>query len=201
MSHSINLVPTPEQTAGPYFHLGCTVSHSVSCIAGRGAKGERIHLICRVLDGDGIPIDDAMIEIWQADSAGNYNHPADSRGQGRDSFFTGFGRLATDADGVCVFDTIKPGRVSANPGAGTQQAPHFNVSVFARGILKRLATRIYFADDPANAADPVLALIPQDRRSTLMARSDSRNPDSRNSGDWYFEVRLCGKDETVFFDI
>jgi protocatechuate 3,4-dioxygenase, alpha subunit len=196
LSDSTDLTPTPAQTAGPYFHLGCTVSHSVSCIAGPNAKGERIRLICRVLDGDGVPVDDAMIEIWQADSMGKYNHPADSRSKGGDSACRGFGRLATDADGVCIFDTIKPGRV---PTSGeTLQAPHFNVSVFARGIQKRLATRIYFLDDPANIEDPVLALVPEKRRLTLMARSNSRNPDSHN---WDFDVRLCGKDETVFFDV
>jgi len=166
----------------------------VACIAGPDAKGERVRLICRVVDGDGAPVDDAMIEIWQADADGRYNHPADSRAQGRDPACNGFGRLATDAGGICVFDTIKPGRAAGN--SGTLQAPHFNVSVFARGVLQRLATRIYFADDPANNIDPILALVPEERRSTLMALSDPRHP-----GAWYFDVRLCGKDETVFFDV
>jgi protocatechuate 3,4-dioxygenase, alpha subunit len=204
LSDNTDLTPTPAQTAGPYFHLGCIAIHSVRCIAGPDAKGERIRLICRVLDGDGVPVDDAMIEVWQADGAGRYNHPADSRSRQSDRACQGFGRLATDADGVCIFDTIKPGRVPI--GCEALQAPHFSVSVFARGILKRLATRIYFLDDPANAGDPVLAAVPEQRRYTLMARSDSRNPDFRNSdgpnsGDWHFDVRLCGKDETVFFDV
>jgi len=190
----IELTPTAEQTAGPYFHLGCTTSHSVSCMAGRDSKGERMRLVCRVLDGDGIPVNDAMIEVWQADSEGRFNHPADSRSGGVDPSCGVFGRLATDEDGVCVFDTVKPGRV---PGIGsTLQAPHFSVSVFARGILKRLATRIYFAEDPANAQDPILALVPPERRHTLMARSD---PSDRSV--FHFDVRLCGKDETVFFDV
>lgn len=193
MRDSLDLTPTPAQTAGPFFHLGCTTSHSISCIAGPDAKGQRVRLICRVLDGEGIPLDDAMIEIWQADSQGRYNDPADSRAGDRDPACGGFGRLATDRNGLCVFETIKPGRV---PGNGSVQAPHYNVSVFARGVLKRLATRIYFADDPANDDDPILALVPEGRHSTLMAHSDFTNP-----GEWRFDIRLCGQDETVFFDV
>ena len=194
MRDNADLNPTPEQTAGPYFHLGCTATHSVSCIAGPDAKGHRVRLICRVLDGDGLPVDDAMIEIWQADSEGRYNYRGDPVAEKRDPGCSGFGRLATDVNGICVFETIKPGRVLAN--GGTMQAPHFNVSVFARGILKRLVTRIYFADEPANCEDPILALVPEERRATLMAYSHSRNP-----ADWHFDVRLCGRDETVFFDV
>lgn len=194
MRDSTDFTPTPEQTAGPYFHLGLTTSHSVSGIAAADATGERIRLSFRVLDGDGVPVNDAMIEIWQADSTGKYNHPADSRSESRDRACSGFGRLATDANGGCTFDTIKPGRVPGNSGA--LQAPHLKVSVFARGILKRLATRVYFLDDPANGEDPILDLVPPERSHTLMARSDSSNPD-----EWHFDVRLCGKDETVFFDV
>lgn len=153
-----------------------------------------MRLTCRVLDGDGVPVNDAMIEIWQADAAGKYNHPDDSRTESGDPACAGFGRLATDANGGCVFDTVKPGRVPGNRGG--MQAPHFSVSVFARGILRRLATRIYFGDDPANDEDPILSLVPAERRHTLMARRDAGHPD-----EWYFEVRLCGNDETVFFDV
>ncbi len=192
MADRVDLIPTPAQTAGPYFHLGCTNSHSVSCIAGPKARGERVRLVCRLLDGQGIPVDDAMIEIWQADSEGGYG-PARSR-SGMDDTCNGFGRLATDVNGLCVFETIKPGRVMGTDGA--LQAPHFNVSVFARGILKRLATRIYFADDPANGEDTILSLVPKERRSTLMARSGAEDRTQ-----WQFEIRLCGNDETVFFDI
>lgn len=191
---NIDLTPTPAQTAGPYFHLGCTTSHSAGCLAGPDAKGERVRLVCRVLDGDGIPVKDAMIELWQADSEGKFHHPGDSRSGSADLACRGFGRLATDQGGVCTFDTIKPGRVPWHND--TFQAPHFNVSVFARGILKRLATRIYFAHDSANAEDPVLALVPPERRATLMARSDSGNP-----GIFHFDVCLCGNYETVFFDV
>lgn len=147
-----------------------------------------------VLDGEGRPVDGAMIEVWQADSAGNYNAPTGGKGSEADPNCAGFGRMATDANGTCFFETIKPGQVPWNDGG--LQAPHFNVSVFARGVLRRLATRIYFADDPTNHECPVLALVPEERRTTLLARADPRSP-----GDWHFEIRLCGEDETVFFDV
>lgn len=134
-----------------------------------------------------------MIELWQANATGKYNHPDDPQPKA-DPDCSGFGRLGTDRDGVCVFETIKPGRVSGNDGA--RQAPHLNVSVFARGVLKRLATRIYFEGDPANVEDPILALVPVERRATLMARPDPSHPT-----DWQMDVRLSGECETVFFDI
>jgi protocatechuate 3,4-dioxygenase, alpha subunit len=190
----MDLIPTPSQTVGPYYHLGCTNDHSVSRIAGPEAVGQPVRLICRVLDGDGLPVDDAMIEIWQADAEGNYNQTAVGQGKGADPNCAGFGRMATDANGTCLFETIKPGRVPAN--GGTLQAPHFNVSVFARGVLKRLATRIYFAGETANDECPILTLVPKERRATLLAR-----PDPRAVGDWHFDVHLCGEDETVFFDV
>jgi protocatechuate 3,4-dioxygenase alpha subunit len=119
--------------------------------------------------------------LWQADASGDY-------GSG------GFGRLATTDEGVCVFETVRPGRV---PGAnGQQQAPHINVIVLARGLLRHFHTRIYFAGDPANAEDAALLLVPEDRRSTLMARSTPEQSDS-----WDFDVHLSGERETVFFDI
>jgi protocatechuate 3,4-dioxygenase alpha subunit len=139
-------------------------------------------------------VSDAMIELWQANAAGKYNHPEDPQATAADPDCSGFGRLGTDRDGVCVFETIKPGRVPGNDGA--LQAPHLNVSVFARGVLKRLATRIYFAGDPANVEDPVLALVPAERRATLMARPDPSHPT-----DWGMDVHLSGECETVFFDI
>lgn len=163
-------------------------------MAGPNAKGERVRLVCRVLDGDGTPVSDAMVEIWQADSAGKFNHPGNAASRQADPACNGFGRVATDEDGICVFETIKPGRVPGN--GNTLQAPHFNVSVFARGILKRLVTRTYFAEDPANAEDPILSLVPPERRHTLMARPDADNP-----RDLHFDLQLSGRDETVFFDI
>jgi protocatechuate 3,4-dioxygenase, alpha subunit len=183
----MDLTPTPSQTAGPFLHLGLTDLHSVARIAGDGVKGERLWLTFRVFDGDGIPVPDAMIELWQADSAGRYSLDADEP-------FHGFGRLATAEDGSCTFETIKPGRVTG-PG-DAMQAPHINASIFGRGILKRLSTRIYFAGEPANATDPVLALVPENRRATLLA-----HPSQNGDGIWNFEIRLRGDGETVFFDV
>jgi protocatechuate 3,4-dioxygenase, alpha subunit len=188
----MNLKPTPSQTAGPYLHLGCTETHSVPSIAGPQAKGERLRLICRVTDREGNAVNDAMIEIWQADAEGRYKSELDA-GTASDPHFGGFGRMPTDERGECRFATIKPGRVRAERGI---QAPHLNVSVFARGILNRLATRVYFEGDPANDECPVLALVPEQRRRTLMAR-----PDGDRAGDWRIDIRLSGSDETVFFDV
>ena len=135
-----------------------------------------------------------MIELWQANAVGKYNHPHDPQAKAVDTHCRGFGRLATDGDGICVFETVKPGQVPGNHDA--LQAPHLNVSLFARGVLKRLATRIYFQGDPANQEDPILALVPIDRQATLMAHPDPTHPT-----DWRFDVHLCGEHETVFFDV
>jgi protocatechuate 3,4-dioxygenase alpha subunit len=183
----MDLTPTPSQTVGPYLHLGLTDHWSISRIAGEGANGERVWITFRVLDGDRVPVPDAMIELWQADSEGNYSSTVDAA-------FHGFGRLATAEDGSCTFETIKPGRM---PGPDdTLQAPHLNVSVLGRGLLKRLSTRVYFAGDPANMHDPILALVPENRRGTLLAQ-----PDPARAGGWIFGVRLRGENETVFFDV
>ena len=187
----MDLTPTPSQTAGPYLHLGLTDKWSRSRVAGDGAKGERVWLTFRVLDGEGVPVPDAMIELWQADSEGNYSHP-DGGADG--AAFLGFGRLPTTEDGSCTLETIRPGSVPG-PGA-TVQAPHINISILGRGILKRLSTRLYFAGEAANAADPVLALVPVARRATLFARTDPTRP-----GHWTFDVHLRGESETVFFDV
>lgn len=194
MSHSVDLQPSAFQTVGPFFHLGCIDTRSVSCLAGAKAKGVRIRLICLVLDGEGAPVPDAMIEIWQADAEGKYNHPVDWQEKVADAECSGFGRLATDENGMCVFETVKPGRVAGNDGG--LQAPHLEISVFARGVLNRLVTRAYFEGDRANLEDPILLLVPAVRRATLMARADSRK-----TREWRFEIRLCGEDETVFFDV
>jgi len=190
----MTLVPTASQTAGPFFHLGCTRSGSVSCLATHEAEGERAWLRCRVLDGDNVPVPDAMLELWQANAEGKYLHPDDTQDKTADRHCRGFGRLATDEQGNCVFETVRPGPV---PGPDdTMQAPHVSVSVLGRGIQKRLATRIYFSGDPANAGDRVLTLVPEERRATLMAQPDIQNP-----GWWNFTIRLCGEGETVFFDV
>ena len=189
---------TPSSTVGPYFKYGLTPGGAYpvrdafsATVATPDAQGERIRIKGHITDGDGKAIPDAMLEIWQADSAGRYAHPRDTGARANTSF-KGFGRTDTDAHGGFVFDTIKPGPV-AGPG-GKIQAPHILVTVFARGMLRHLYTRIYFADATANATDPVLALIPADRRDTLIAK---RDPD----GAYTFDIRIQGGDETVFFDL
>ncbi|MGA8442741.1 MAG: protocatechuate 3,4-dioxygenase subunit alpha [Candidatus Sulfotelmatobacter sp.] len=193
MKPDTTLAPTPSQTVGPYFSIELTTDeHCVRCVAGPSAKGERVWITFRVLDGDGAPVNDAMLEIWQADSNGKYNHPDDPQPKQPDPGWIGFGRLATAEDGRCVLEAIKPGRVSSD----TLQAPHLTVAVFARGMLKQLYTRVYFAGDAANDEDPILRLVPQDRRDTLVAQPGPAGP-----GHWMFDVRLQGDQETVFFDV
>ena len=128
----MKLTPTASQTAGPYLHIGLTARHSVSSIPGTSTPGPRIRLQCRVIDSNGQPVPDAMIELWQADAEGHYTHPDDPH---PNSAFGGFGRLATNPEGVCIFETIRPGRVPASDGR--LQAPHISVLVFARGLLKK----------------------------------------------------------------
>src|SRR5262249_47962822 len=148
---------TPSQTVGPFFHLGLTTdARSVAVMASAQAKGERLWLCCRVFDGEGLAVNDAMIELWQADAEGRYHGGNESTGA--DAECPGFGRLATDEEGRCEFETVKPGRVRGPDDA--LQAPHIAVAIFARGLLKQLFTRIYFANDPANVDDPVLSLVP-----------------------------------------
>lgn len=191
----MGLIPTASQTVGPFFNFGLTTNHALGIMAPDGANGEHITLIFRVVDGDGLPTPgDSMIELWQADAQGYYNHPLDPRSGSADKNFAGFGRLETDANGVCVFETVKPGRVPDSDG--NAQAPHINVTLFARGLGKPLRTRVYFEDDSANAQDPVLSLIPSDRRHTLLAR-----PVAGQTGAWAIEIHLQGEAETVFFDI
>ena len=190
----MDLAPTPSQTVGPYFRIGMTEKHSVPCIANPKARGERIWLTCYVIDGDGVGVNDAVVEIWQADGSGKYNHPDDVQEKSCDPECAGFGRMGTEEDGSCVFESIKPGRV---PGSGDAwQAPHLNLAVYARGMLKQLYTRIYFAGDPANEQDAVLAMAPAERRETLLAKPDPAHP-----GHWRFDIHLQGDRETVFFDI
>jgi protocatechuate 3,4-dioxygenase alpha subunit len=193
---------TPSQTVGPYFAIGLTPQVfarrpiASPAICGPDTPGERIRLAGRVLDGAGQPVEDAMIEIWQADADGRYAHPADRRpGSLRDANFRGFGRAGTAATGDFFFDTVKPGAV---PGPGnTLQAPHLNVIVFSRGMLTHAFTRVYFDDEAnANENDPVLSLVDQARRGTLIARRES-GP----TGIVYrFDIHLQGKSETVFLD-
>jgi protocatechuate 3,4-dioxygenase, alpha subunit len=206
---------TPSQTIGPFFHYGLPWKGGADLIgqsalgarldlvpdghdllaqsAGHGpVDGEVIKIAGQVFDGDGKPMPDALIEIWQANAAGRYCSAADARAElALDPNFIGFGRAATDPEGWYRFRTIRPGCV---PGPGNSlQAPHIAISLFARGLLKRLVTRLYFAGAPENNADPILALVPTARRRTLLAVEAER-------GHWSLNLVLQGPDETVFFE-
>jgi protocatechuate 3,4-dioxygenase alpha subunit len=185
---------TPSQTIGPFFRPALIRSGDESPVTPR-SRGERIAIEGRLLDGDAVGVSDAMIELWQANADGRYDHPDDTQEKLIDPAFHGFGRAATDDRGCFRFYTIKPGAVQ---GAGIQlQAPHINLSIFARGLLNRLVTRIYFPGESLNAADPVLSAVAPERRSTLVARIE--NPAQPTV--LRFDVVLQGDNETVFFDV
>jgi protocatechuate 3,4-dioxygenase alpha subunit len=187
---------TPSQTVGPFFHRAL-LHEGWNELAARGAAGERVVIEGRVLDGDGAPVSDAMLEIWQANAAGRYDHPEDPQEKPLDPNFHGFGRTATDAEGRFRFSTIKPGPV---PGRGAAiQAPHLNVTIFARGLLRQLITRIYFPDEPLNAGDPLLGALPAERRATLVARAGGAGGGAGRL--LHFDVVLQGANETVFLDV
>lgn len=191
---------TPSQTIGPFFAYALT-PHDYptireifsSDLATPDAAGERIRVEGYILDGDGEPIIDAVVELWQADGDGAY--PTGRSSDRANTAFSGFGRLDVDSNGFFAFSTVKPGSV-AGPN-GSHQAPHINVGIFARGVLKRLFTRIYFEGDPANADDPILGLVPEDRRGTLLARRRDRGGDAPA---YATTIKLQGEDETVFFE-
>ncbi len=191
---------TPSQTVGPYFAYGLTpeqYGYPLASIASPDLRtpdveGEPIRIKGRVFDGEGVAVDDAMIEIWQADPQGRYAHPSDTRSG--NVTFRGFGRCGTgtDPENRFTFDSVKPGATEA--GA----APHINVIVFMRGLLSHLYTRIYFADEEAaNAKDPVLLSVPAERRDTLIAR---RSVDG-GVAVYRFDIHMQGDRETVFFDV
>ena len=187
---------TPSQTVGPFFAYGLTPERyghqgaAGELLVQPDVPGQHIVLTGRVLDGQDLPVSDALLELWQADAHGRYRHPAD----GRAADFHGFGRAATDAQGVYRFQTVKPGRVV---GADARlQAPHLNLLVFARGMLSHAYTRAYFADEPSNAEDAVLKTVQATRRATLLAQ-----PRPATTPMLYrFDIRLQGTAETVFFD-
>jgi protocatechuate 3,4-dioxygenase, alpha subunit len=187
---------TPSQTVGPYFSMRlCAEGENI--LYGPGVPGERIRIEGKVLDGDGDQVEDALLEAWQANAAGRYRHPVDTRDNvAIDDAFTGFGRAGTDFEtGLYWFETVKPGPVP-DP-EGEMQAPHISLTVQARGTLDPYFTRIYFSDEiEANNHDMVLTMVPKDRRSTLVARLvDGSDPKT-----YRFDIRLQGPDETVFFD-
>ena len=180
--------PTPPQTIGPFFH-DSLIEEPMDVLA--HPEADPILVEGRVCDGEGAPVDDAMVEIWQADPDGRYAGSEGASGRGG---FVGFGRAATNEHGAYRFRTVKPGPVPEGPGPA--QAPHLNVLVFARGLLDRLVTRIYFDDEPSNDADPVLRSVSEDRRSTLMARREAGS----GPAVYRFDLVLQGPGETVFFD-
>ena len=189
---------TPSQTVGPYFAYGLTPNGKYAWndafsnnLVTPDTSGDRIRVEGIVYDGDGVPVPDCMLEIWQADAQGRFADPQDKRALPNASF-KGFGRCGTGAKGEFTFDTIKPGAVP-DPD-GKPQAPHILMAVFARGMLLQNHTRIYFDDEAGNAADPVLAQVPADRRFTLIAKRGQ-------GGVYHFDIRLQGDDETVFFEV
>ncbi len=192
----MTLFQTPSQTVGPFFHYGL-VFGGENILASNDARGQRIALTGRVLDGDSAPIADALVEIWQADAAGIYAHPEDPRRDQADPHFRSFGRSDTTyPENHYRFETVKPGRVPA--GDGTWQAPHVCARIFARGLLLHLTTRLYFSDESAvNAVDSVLAHVPSDRRCTLLA---ARDPAAAPMPVYRLDLVLQGPRETVFFE-
>jgi protocatechuate 3,4-dioxygenase alpha subunit len=190
---------TPSQTVGPYFAYGLTPNGKYAWndafstnLVTPDTSGDRIRVEGCVYDGDGVLVPDCMLEIWQADAQGRFADPQDKRAL-PNATFKGFGRCGTGAKGEFAFDSIKPGSVP-DPD-GKPQAPHILMAIFARGMLLQNYTRIYFDDETANAADPVLALVPADRRGTLIAKRGAGGATYR------FDIHLQGDDETVFFDV
>jgi len=188
----MSLQATTSQTVGPYGFIGLDWM-TAGNLAGPGVAGERITIEGRMLDSDGSPVPDGMVEIWQANAEGKFAHPDDTQEKRVDPNFRGFGRVLTDDEGRFRFATIKPGAV---PGPdGKMQAPHIAVSVFARGLMRRLVTRIYFPDETANSGDFVLSQVEPVRRETLIAKKIDVTP-----GALQWDIILRGDHETVFFD-
>jgi protocatechuate 3,4-dioxygenase, alpha subunit len=191
---------TASQTVGPFFSPALLRADAERHVLTQPeTAGERIRIEGRVLDGDSVPVPDALVEIWQANAYGRYNHPADTGPAKLDASFLGFGRSGTEEDGSYWFETIKPGPV---PFDGAQmQAPHICVTVFARGLLNHVVTRLYFEDEPANASDPVLQHVPADRRPTLLARRIANNDLADKMLVYRFNIVLQGVGETAFFQL
>ncbi len=189
----MSLQASTSQTVGPFFKIGLGWLNQ-DTLAAEGVAGERVTIQGRIVDGDGMPVPDAMLEIWQANSHGKYAHPEDTQDKPLERGFTGFARVLVDREGAFRFATIKPGPV---PGPnGKDQAPHLLISLFMRGLLKRLVTRMYFPNDVRNTSDPILNMVDPGRRSTLVAKSMSGG-----AGQLEWNVILQGTHETVFFDL
>ena len=186
---------TPSQTVGPFYAIGLT-RKPMNLMAMESTQGERIRVEGRVFDGDGAAIPDVMVEIWQANAYGRYNHPDDKQEKPLDPMFTGWGRSGTDEQCFYSFETIKPGPVPGNDA--TVQAPHVDVCIMARGMLVHAFTRIYFSDEQANESDPVLLSVKnKKRRRTLVATRGEKD----GKVVYRFDIRLQGDNETVFFDM
>lgn len=199
---------TASQTAGPYVHIGLAPhaagfsifeKNFTHTLTNAQTEGERITLEGRVFDGSGTPVRDVLLEVWQANAAGRYNHPADQQHHKNiDKNFRGWGRTCSDFDsGIWRFETIKPGQVTGRDGR--LMAPHHSLWIVARGINLGLHTRMYFSDEQtANAQDPVLNLIEWEvRRNTLIGRREQRGKETV----YCFDIFLQGEHETVFFDL
>jgi protocatechuate 3,4-dioxygenase alpha subunit len=192
------LTLTASQTVGPFFH-DCLMRTDAACdvLASDSTEGTHIRIAGRVIDGDGAGVPDAVLEVWQANHHGRYNHPSDERDLPLDPGFTGYGRIATQDDGTFSFTTIKPGAVPFD--RRRSQAPHIAVAVLGRGLLNHLYTRIYFDDEPLTASDPILQRVPTERRATLIARraASTSGPDVV----YDIDIVLQGAKETVFFEL
>lgn len=183
---------TVSQTVGPFFQIGLQWLFNEH-VADANAAGQHIAVQGRVLDGEGAPVPDAVIEVWQADANGTYARPQDRQNQPLTPGFRGYARVPTSNDGWFRFNTVKPGRVPAPDGG--LQAPHILVAVFMRGLLRQAVTRIYFSDEPSNEEDLVLSRVPAARRRTLLSK-----PKADQSDVFEWDIVLQGPHETVFFD-
>jgi protocatechuate 3,4-dioxygenase, alpha subunit len=188
----MSLWASTSQTIGPFFSIGLNRLKQDNLV-GEGVSGERVTIAGRMLDGDGKPVPDGLVETWQANAHGKYAHPEDDQDKSLEAGFKGYGRVMTDDQGKFQFTTIKPGQAPAPDGK--TQAPHIAVSVFARGLEKRLVTRIYFPDEPSNSSDFALNLVESGRRETLIAKKIA---DKSGALEW--NIILQGPCETVFFD-
>jgi protocatechuate 3,4-dioxygenase, alpha subunit len=182
---------TASQTVGPYFSIGLSYRNGVATCT-NSIEGEHIEISGQVFDGEGVPVPDAQLELWQADAKGRFAGADPSERGPVSPGFQGFARVPTDPQGAFHFHTVRPGAV-AGP-SGMQQAPHIVVLLSMRGLLRHLFTRIYFANDPLNTSDPVLLAIPAERRPTLFAQPIEGQPQS-----YRWDIRLQGENETVFF--